>query len=150
MRQRYVSWAHSHTHTFLIGFSACLGTRRRQFYFFLVELVSPAVIYFALMRWCFGPRRTVEVRRGEEGMLCLSPIPPLSFYHFLSFPLYVSDEAPPVLGHSPRHSPHSLQRLGVNPPSAALNTKQASILPSSRVCSGGGGFYMKSRCQTAL
>lgn len=71
---------------------------------------------------------------GWRGHVVSLPIPPLSFYHFLSFPLYVSDEAPPVLGHSPRHS---LQRLGINPPSAALNTKQASLLPSFRVCARG-------------
>lgn len=45
----------------------------------LVELVSPAVICFSLMKWYFEPHGTVKGWRGEEGMLCCvsPPFPPL-------------------------------------------------------------------------
>lgn len=87
----------------------------------LVELVSPAVICFSLMKWYFEPHRTVKGWRGEEGMLCypLSPLSPaglpntclFSISLSLSSTTYASDEAPPVSGRSLRHLSHSLRRL---------------------------------------
>lgn len=57
----------------------------------LVELVSPAVICFSLMKWYFEPHGTVKGWRGEQGMLCFPPpvSPTHAFFFYLSLFHYI-------------------------------------------------------------